>query len=110
MDDHRVKIDGEKKLIYKYESEAQQLEKFEEDLILELQAVQDEEREAYKELEEAMLEASISKKDRIGMATTPKLSDSRSNQLPSLTKVIPTTNKSSKSNMNNRTSSRAKSN
>jgi hypothetical protein len=36
----------------------------EERLIIELQETQDEEREAYKELEEAMVESSIGKKER----------------------------------------------
>jgi hypothetical protein len=35
-------------------------------LILELQDTQEEEREAFKELEEAMLSASLSKRDRLG--------------------------------------------
>jgi len=47
-----------------------------------------------------MLDASLSKKDRLGIATTPRLSDSRSNQLPSLNKVITNGQKSSRTNTN----------
>ena len=35
-------------------------------MILELQETQEEEREAFKELEDAMLSASLSKRDRLG--------------------------------------------
>lgn len=65
-DEFKDRTAGEKKLIYQYEAEAQQLEKLEEQLILELQETQEEEREAYKDLEEAMLEASRSKRERLG--------------------------------------------
>ena len=65
----------EKKLIYEYESEAQQLEKLEEQLIQELQETQEEEREAYKELEEAMLEASRSKRERLGQTGSTAFSE-----------------------------------
>ena len=85
-DEYKEKTEGEKRLIYKYESEAQQLERLEEQLIKELQETQDEEREAYRELEEAMLAASISKRDRVGMSA-PGVGtslDSKSDQLPKL--------------------------
>lgn len=58
----------EKRLIYKFEAEAQELEQLEERLIQELQETQDEEREAYKELEEAMIEASVGKRERLGLS------------------------------------------
>ena len=66
-EEFREKTDNEKRLIYKYEGEAQELEKLEERLIVELQETQDEERLAYKELEEAMVEASIGKRERLGL-------------------------------------------
>ena len=53
---------AEKKLIYAFEKEAQELEKEEMDLIDEVKQIQQEEIEAYRELEEAMLTAKISKK------------------------------------------------
>jgi len=56
---------AEKKLIYAFEKEAQELEKEEMDLIDEVKQIQQEEIEAYRELEEAMLTAKISKKDRV---------------------------------------------
>ena len=64
--EYKDRTTKEKKMIYEYEAEAQQLEKLEETLIQELQDTQEEEREAYKELEEAMLEASRSKRERLG--------------------------------------------
>lgn len=85
-DEYKEKTEGEKRLIYKYESEAQQLERLEEQLIKELQETQDEEREAYRELEEAMLAASVSKRDRVGLSA-PGVGtslDSKSDQLPTL--------------------------
>ena len=83
-DEYKEKTEGEKRLIYKYESEAQELERLEEQLIKELQETQDEEREAYRELEEAMLAASVSKKERVGMSAPGVSLDGRSDQLPSL--------------------------
>ena len=55
QDDFKVKTNKEKIRIYELEKQAQELEKQEEDLIKELQATQEEEKQAYKDLEEAML-------------------------------------------------------
>lgn len=68
-EEFKEKTENEKRLIYKFEGEAQDLEKLEERLIIELQETQDEERAAYKELEEAMVEASIGKRERLGLAS-----------------------------------------
>ena len=50
-----AKTEAEKKLIYKLEKEAQQLESLEEQLIKRLQSIQDEEKAAFKELEQVMI-------------------------------------------------------
>lgn len=63
------RVTQEKKRIYELELEAQKLEKIEELLIKELQETQEEEKLAYRELEEAMVIASQSKKDRLGIST-----------------------------------------
>eukprot|EP00349_Pseudokeronopsis_sp_Brazil_P002665 CAMPEP_0202962242 /NCGR_PEP_ID=MMETSP1396-20130829/6342_1 /ASSEMBLY_ACC=CAM_ASM_000872 /TAXON_ID= /ORGANISM="Pseudokeronopsis sp., Strain Brazil" /LENGTH=63 /DNA_ID=CAMNT_0049682681 /DNA_START=594 /DNA_END=788 /DNA_ORIENTATION=+ len=52
-------------MIYDYEREAQQLEAMEEELIRRLQNTQNMERDAFKELEEAMISASMPKKERM---------------------------------------------
>lgn len=44
----KQKTDEEKKLIYKFEKEAQELEKIEMELIAEVKDIQEEEVEAYK--------------------------------------------------------------
>ena len=57
----REKINHEKQLIYKYEREAQQLEKEEEALIGRLQNLQVDEKQAFEDLENAMIVASLAK-------------------------------------------------
>lgn len=57
----RDKINYEKQLIYKYEREAQQLELSEEQLIGRLQGLQQEEKQAFEDLENAMIVASLAK-------------------------------------------------
>ena len=57
----REKINYEKQLIYKYEREAQQLEMNEEQLIGRLQNLQQEEKQAFEDLENAMIVASLAK-------------------------------------------------
>jgi len=47
----QMRIDQEKRLIYKYEKEAQELEEDEERLIARLQQLQDEEKKAFIDLE-----------------------------------------------------------
>ena len=49
--DLKAKTESEKQLIYKFEKEAQDLEQMEERLIKRLQEIQEEEREAFLELE-----------------------------------------------------------
>ena len=61
----KSKTDEEKRLIYKFEKEAQQLESLEEQLIKRLQAIQDEEKAAFKELEQVMIQASMPRKERL---------------------------------------------
>lgn len=61
----KAKTEEEKKLIYKFEKEAQQLEQLEEKLIQRLQVIQDEEKAAFKELEEVMILASKPKNHRV---------------------------------------------
>ena len=63
--ENKAKIDYEKRLIYKYEKEAQELESAEEGLIKRLQEIQEEERQAFMELEQSMITASLAKKDRL---------------------------------------------
>lgn len=63
--DQRARTEQEKKLIYKYEKEAQNLEATEEALIQRLQMLQDEEKNAFQELEQCMVTASLAKKDRL---------------------------------------------
>jgi len=57
----REKINYEKQLIYKFEREAQQLEMHEEQLIGRLQGLQQEEKQAFEDLENAMIVASLAK-------------------------------------------------
>jgi hypothetical protein len=61
----KQKTETEKQLIYKFEKEAQELEQMEEKLIKRLQEIQEEEREAFLELEQSMITASLAKKDRL---------------------------------------------
>eukprot|EP00347_Sterkiella_histriomuscorum_P013892 403362963 len=61
----RQKTEQEKKLIYQLEQEARQLELMEESLIKRLQGTQQMERDAFKDLEEAMISASMPKKERL---------------------------------------------
>lgn len=61
----KQKTETEKQLIYKFEKEAQELEQMEEKLIKRLQDIQEEEREAFLELEQSMITASLAKKDRL---------------------------------------------
>lgn len=61
----KAKTEYEKKLIYRFEKEAQDLERMEENLIKRLQDIQEEEREAFMELEQSMITASLAKKDRL---------------------------------------------
>ena len=63
--ENKAKIEYEKRLIYKYEKEAQELEAAEEGLIKRLQEIQEEERQAFMELEQSMITASLAKKDRL---------------------------------------------
>lgn len=60
----KQKTEQERKLIMKLQNEAQKLEAMEEQLIKRLQGTQEMEREAFKELEEAMIAASMPKKER----------------------------------------------
>ena len=57
----REKVENEKRLIYQFEKEAQNLENEEEDLIKELQQLQIDEKSAFEELENAMITASLAK-------------------------------------------------
>ena len=57
----REKINYEKQMIYKFEREAQQLELNEEQLISRLQNLQQEEKQAFEDLENAMIVASLAK-------------------------------------------------
>lgn len=61
----QMRIDQEKRLIYKYEKEAQELEEDEERLIQRLQQLQDEEKKAFIDLEQTMVTASLAKRDRL---------------------------------------------
>ena len=65
----KQKTEQEKKLIYKLEREARELEMMEEQLIKRLQNTQDMEKEAFKELEDAMISASMPKRDRLKVMT-----------------------------------------
>ena len=56
-----AKVKSEKSLIYKFEREAQQLEVTEEELIGRLQGLQQEEKQAFEDLENAMILASLAK-------------------------------------------------
>ncbi len=51
----KQKTEEEKRLIYRFEKEAQQLEALEEQLIKRLQSVQEEEKAAFRELEQVMI-------------------------------------------------------
>lgn len=63
--DQKERTEQEKRLIYKYEKEAQNLEATEEALIQRLQMLQDEEKNAFQELEQCMVTASLAKRDRL---------------------------------------------
>lgn len=64
----KEKIEGEKRMIYQFEKEAQSLEQEEEELIQILQQLQIDEKAAFEELENAMITASLAKQlpDRAG--------------------------------------------
>lgn len=64
-DVQKERTEQEKRLIYKYEKEAQNLEATEEALIQRLQMLQDEEKNAFQELEQCMVTASLAKRDRL---------------------------------------------
>jgi len=57
----KEKINYEKQMIYKYEREAQTLELSEEQLIARLQGLQTDEKQAFEDLENAMIVASLAK-------------------------------------------------
>lgn len=61
IQERQQRIRKEKDLIYELEREAQSLESAEDDLIKRLQMLQNEERSAFAELENAMIVASLSK-------------------------------------------------
>ena len=61
----KAKTEEEKRLIYQYEKEAQKLEAMEEQLIKRLQNIQEDEKVAFQELEQAMITASMARKDRL---------------------------------------------
>lgn len=61
----QMRIDQEKRLIYKYEKEAQELEEDEERLIQRLQQLQEDEKKAFIDLEQTMVTASLAKRDRL---------------------------------------------
>lgn len=63
--EQKSRTEHEKRLIYKYEKEAQELENEEERLIGRLQDLQTEEKMAFSELEACMVTASLAKKDRL---------------------------------------------
>ncbi|CDW89333.1 UNKNOWN [Stylonychia lemnae] len=65
MKEGKQKTEQEKQLIYALEGEARQLELMEEQLIRRLQTTQQMEKDAFKELEEAMITASMPKKERL---------------------------------------------
>lgn len=65
----------EKDLIRKRELEAQRLERLEAELLQNLQQTQHMEREAFTQLEHAMIDASKPKKDRVTRSRLSKRSD-----------------------------------
>lgn len=65
FDDNRNKADLERKMIYDYEMEARELEQQEANLLERLHKTQNDEKKAFIELEEAMINASMPKKDRL---------------------------------------------
>lgn len=71
----KAKTEAEKRMIYKYEREAQMLEEQEEQLIRRLQDIQDEEKEAFSELEQAMITASLAKRDRLEIVAEEEAED-----------------------------------
>ena len=82
----KSKTEEEKRLIYKFEKEAQQLEQLEESLIKRLQVIQDEEKSAFKELEEVMIMASKPKNHRVQPPLQPvhEEEDTADNLAPSV--------------------------
>lgn len=65
QDENRFKAMQERQLIYQYEQEARELERMEAELIARLHTTQAMERQAFNELEQVMISASMPKKDRI---------------------------------------------
>lgn len=61
----KSKTEAEKRMIYKYERQAQELENEEEELLQRLKDIQQEEKDTFNELEQAMIAASLAKKDRL---------------------------------------------
>ena len=72
---------GEKDIIKKREQEAQRLERLEAELLQNLQQTQNMEKEAFSQLEHAMIEASKPKRERVnrsGMSRRSKMSSKKS--------------------------------
>ena len=67
-------ISSEKELIRKREVEAQKLEKLEAELLQNLQQTQNMEKEAFSQLEHAMIDASRPKKERVNRSRLSKRS------------------------------------
>ena len=65
QDENKFKAMQERQLIYQYEQEARELERMEAELIARLHTTQAMERQAFNELEQVMISASMPKKDRI---------------------------------------------
>ncbi len=66
----KVKMNQERNHIKNYEMEAQQLEQLEAELLRKLQETQQLERQAFTQLESAMIDASVPKKMRVGANTS----------------------------------------
>ena len=64
-DELRFKTEQERYLITQFEQEARELERMEAELIMRLHATQASERQAFQELEHAMITASLPKKERL---------------------------------------------
>ncbi len=65
QDEARYKAFQERQRIYQYEQEARDLERMEAELIGRLHTTQAMERQAFQELEQAMISASMPKRERI---------------------------------------------
>jgi hypothetical protein len=68
-------VSSEKELIRKREIEAQKLEKLEAELLQNLQQTQNMEKEAFSQLEHAMIDASRPKKERVNRSRLSKRSN-----------------------------------